>query len=688
MKKEHTHPSEHMHGKISRNEDSNHDMSQMDHSHSHGGHEGHDHMAMIADFKKRFWVTLVLSIPVIILSQMIQMFFHYSVTFPGDSIIQLVLATLIFFYGGWPFLKGMADELKGKSPGMMTLIGFAITVAYIYSAATVFGIEGTDFFWELATLIAIMLLGHWIEMKSVMKASDSLSSLVKLIPQNANKLMEDGRTETIPAADLQKGDQLLIKPGEKIPADSIIEKGTSSIDESMLTGESIPVKKGKGDQVIGGSVNTSGSLTVKVTKGSNDGYLAQIVQLVEEAQKSKSKTQVLSDKAAKLLFYVAVLSGVVTLIVWLALGYSFGESMKRMVTVLVISCPHALGLAIPLVVARSTAIAAQKGLFIRNRIGFEDARKINTMIFDKTGTLTEGKFGVTDMIPAKGVSEEELLYLAGSLESNSEHPIASGISAKVKERNIELSQPEEFDSLTGEGISGLVDGRQIKVVNPGYLDTQNINYDAEKLKTLSAEGKTVVSVIENKAYKGMIALADSIKESAKEAIGQLKNMNIDSIMLTGDNQQVAERVGKTLGINHVIAEVLPDEKANEVKKVKATKKKVGMTGDGINDAPALANADLSVAVGAGTDVAMETADVVLVNSNPKDIVSIISLSKSTYRKMIQNLWWAAGYNIIAIPLAAGVLAPLGIIMDPAVGAVLMSLSTVIVAINARSLKHD
>lgn len=655
-------------------------------SHDHSGHEGHDHGDMIQDFKKRFFVTVILAVPVIILSDMIQMFFNYSISFTGDEYVQLILSTLIFFYGGWPFLTGLVSEVKAKSPGMMTLIGFAISVAYLYSAATVFGVDGMDFFWELATLIAIMLLGHWVEMKSVMKASDSLESLVKLMPKEANKIMDNDEIKTVPVSDLKKGDLLLIKPGEKIPVDALIKKGRSTIDESMLTGESVPVEKKKDDEVIGGSINTSGSLTVEVNKTDREGYLAQVVELVKEAQESKSKTQILSDKAAKLLFYVAVLSGIVTFIVWLALGYSLGEAMTRMVTVLVISCPHALGLAIPLVVARSTAIAAKKGLFIRNRIGFEDARRIDTMVFDKTGTLTEGKFGVTDIIPNEGMTENQLLSLAATIESQSEHPIALGIVSKAKEKEIKLSEIQDFDSMTGEGIKGTIDGNEIKIVSPGFMKRKNIEYDQEMLDEFSDEGKTVVIVLKEQKYIGMIALADQIKESSKIAVRELIEMNIEPMMLTGDNKKVAERVGAEIGIERIVAEVLPDEKANELKELKAKNKRVGMTGDGINDAPALANADLGVAVGAGTDVAMETADVVLVNSNPNDVVSIITLSKATYRKMIQNLWWAAGYNIIAIPLAAGVLAPWNIVMDPAVGAVLMSLSTVIVAINARALK--
>ncbi|MBB6449816.1 Cu2+-exporting ATPase [Geomicrobium halophilum] len=690
------HDHEHHHHEHREQDDHAHHSGHGDHSghehHGHGGHSGHDHHGhgdhgdMMADFRKRFFVTVILAIPIVILSDMIQMFFNYTVAFPGDTAVELILASIVFFYGGWPFLTGLVNEIKDKSPGMMTLISLAITVAYVYSAATVFGLEGMDFFWELATLIAIMLLGHWIEMKSVMKASDSLESLVELMPQEANKLDDDNQIVSVSVSELKKGDRLLIKPGEKIPADGHILNGKSSINESMLTGESEPVEKGEGDEVIGGAINTSGSLTIEVSKTSDEGYLSQVVQLVKEAQESKSKTQMLSDRAAKLLFYVAVVAGIATFSTWMALGVDTNFAVTRMVTVLIIACPHALGLAVPLVTARSTGISAQKGLFIRNRIGFESARRIDTMIFDKTGTLTHGEFGVTEILPEDNVSEEELLRLAASLESQSEHPIAAGIVAKGKEENIDIPQPKDFDSMTGAGITGNVDGKVISIVSPGYLQREGISYDEERLSKLSETGKTVVFVLQEQTLLGAIALADTVKESAKEAVERLHQMGIDTVMLTGDNEKVAQEVAKQIGIDQVIAEVLPHEKAEMVKELKKDGKRVGMTGDGINDAPALANADLGVAVGAGTDVAMETADVVLVNSDPLDVVSIVDLSKITYRKMIQNLWWAAGYNIVAIPLAAGVLATWGFLLEPALGAVLMSLSTVIVAINAQTLK--
>ncbi|WP_066190496.1 copper-translocating P-type ATPase [Gracilibacillus timonensis] len=675
--------------------DEHHHDRQHNHHHDHGSHDDHDHGShdhqhhhehMIEDFKKRFYISIILAIPVIILSDMIQSFFNYSLSFPGDQWLSLLIATIIFFYGGWPFLSGAIDEIKQKSPGMMTLIGFAIAVAYFYSAATVFGLAGHDLFWELATLIVIMLLGHWIEMKSVSKASDSMESLVALMPNEATKIDEEGQTEVVKVGDLVKGDHLLIKPGEKIPADGIIIKGQSSVDESMLTGESVPVEKQVDEEVIGGSMNTSGSLTIEVSKTSEEGYLSQVVQLVKEAQESKSKTQMLSDRAAKWLFYIAIAAGLITFVVWLLLGYGIEEAMTRMVTVLVISCPHALGLAIPLVVARSTYLSAQKGLFIRNRIGFEDARKIDTVVYDKTGTLTKGEFAVTDILPQGNIPEETLLQKAASIESQSEHPIAAGIVDSAKERNLQITQPDRFDSITGAGITAKIGEDHLLAVSPGYVQKQRIAYDQATFNQLSEAGKTVIFVIENEQLLGMIALADQVKDSSKEAVQRLHELGIEAQMLTGDNQKVANGVAKEVGIDQVMAEVLPDQKADQIKQLKANQKKVAMTGDGINDSPALATADLGVAIGAGTDVAMETADVVLVNSNPKDVVSIIDLSRLTYRKMVQNLWWAAGYNILAIPLAAGVLAPWGIVLDPAVGAVLMSLSTVIVAFNARLLK--
>ncbi|MYL56386.1 cadmium-translocating P-type ATPase [Virgibacillus halodenitrificans] len=677
----------HHHAQYEHEENHEHKMEDNEHAeHGHHGHHGHDHGDMVNDFKKRFYISLLVTIPILILSPMIQGFIGIEWRFTFDKYVLFILATFVFFYGGWPFITGAIGELKKKNPGMMTLIGLAILVAYGYSSLTVFGWEGKDFFWELATLIDIMLLGHWIEMRSVMGASNALEELVKLMPNEAHKLDENDEAVDVPVAELKNKDRVLVKPGEKIPVDGTILDGKTAVDESMLTGESVPVEKYKNDEVIGGSVNKEGSITVQVEKTGEESYLSQVVTMVKEAQDSKSKTQDLTNRAAKWLFYLALLAGFATLFIWLALGYSFDVALERMVTVMVITCPHALGLAAPLVVAVSTSISAKQGLLIRNRTNFEGARNLNAVVFDKTGTLTKGEFGVTEIVPVEGESKADILMLAASLEAHSEHPIAAGIVAHSKDQEITLKKVADFTSITGKGIEGKVDGKQINVVSPGYIKSNGLNYDTDAFNKMSEEGKTVVFVLVDDRLVGMIALADIVRETAKEAIAALKEDGIHSIMLTGDNQKVANWVAKQLEIDEVYAEVLPDDKANQVKDIRNKGWRVAMTGDGVNDAPALATADLGIAIGAGTDVAMETADVVLVKSNPKDVVSIINLSRKTYSKMVQNLWWAAGYNIFSIPLAAGVLAPVGIVLSPAVGAVLMSLSTVIVAINAKLLK--
>ncbi|GAB4074543.1 heavy metal translocating P-type ATPase [Barrientosiimonas marina] len=656
----------------------------------HGGHDHHDHgdhhAHMVEDFKKRFWISIVVTIPILLLSPMLQSFAGVDWSFPFDQYIVFVLATFLFFYGGWPFITGGISELKEKNPGMMTLIGLAILVAYVYSSMTVFGWEGSDFFWELATLIDIMLLGHWIEMKSVMGASNALEELVKLMPNEAHKLDEDGNTTDVPTSELQQGDHVLIKPGEKIPVDGTIDEGQSAIDESMLTGESVPVEKKQDDEVIGGSINKEGSIKATVEKTGEDSYLSQVVTMVKEAQESQSRTQDLTNRAAKWLFYLALASGFITLFIWIGLGYPFDTALERMVTVMVITCPHALGLAAPLVVAVSTSISAKRGLLIRNRANFEGARQLNAVVFDKTGTLTQGEFGVTEVIANNGYEKDDVLTWAASLEQNSEHPLATGMVSSAMQQNLELKTIETFESITGKGIEGTIEDRKVNVVSPGFVQNSHMTYDQETFEQLSGEGKTVVFVLLDDELIGMVALADMVRETAKEAVSSLKRKGIETIMLTGDNQKVADWVAGQLGIDEVYAEVLPDDKANQVKTIKEKGWKVAMTGDGVNDAPALATADLGIAIGAGTDVAMESADVVLVKSNPNDVVSLMELSRKTYRKMIQNLWWAAGYNIVAIPLAAGVLAPIGIILSPAVGAVLMSLSTIVVAINAKLLK--
>ena len=651
-----------------------------------GHNNHHDHHAhMIEDFKKRFWVSLVLTIPVLLLSPMIQNWLGLSWSFTGDKYVLFGLSSVIFFYGGWPFLKGMVDELKDRSPGMMTLIAIAIVVAYGYSTAVVFGLEGKTFFWELATLIDVMLVGHWIEMRSVMGASRALEKLAELMPDEAH-LVHDDHVMDVSVSDLKKEDVILIKPGEKIPADGTIIEGDSTLNESMLTGESRPVSKREGDQVIGGSVNGKGSLKVRVSGTGEEGYLSKVINMVREAQGKKSKTQKLADRAAFWLTIVSLSVGFATLTVWLSLGKEFSFALERMVTVMVIACPHALGLAIPLVTAISTAFSAQNGLLIRNRTAFENARKIDTLVFDKTGTLTTGEFGVNRVVNlADEKDPNEVLRIASALEANSEHPIAEGIMEKVKEEKIEVPNAQDFQSITGKGVEATVEGKSVKVVSPGYLKEHGIDIPDQAQNDGS---ETIVFVLQNDTLLGVISLADQIRPESKAAIQTLQENQIKTIMLTGDNTAVAQKVSKTLGMDDFFAEVLPDQKLDKVKELQEQGAYVAMTGDGVNDAPALAQADVGVAVGSGTDVAAETADIVLVNSNPKDISNLILFGKATYKKMIQNLIWATAYNVVAIPLAAGVLYQWGIMISPAVGAAFMSLSTVIVAFNAQLLKRD
>ena len=657
---------------------------------SHNEHKGHanHHQHMIADFRKRFWISLAVSVPILFLSPLIQNFLGISsaLQFNGDKYFAFILSSFVFFYGGYPFLKGLADELKKKQPGMMTLIAVAISVAYFYSSAVVFGLEGKVFFWELATLIDIMLVGHWIEMKSVMGASKALEELAKLMPSDAHLLSEDGSVVDVPLSDLKSGDKVLVKPGEKIPADGVAVKGQSSVNESMLTGESKPVSKKEGDKVIGGGINGEGSLVIKVERTGKDSFLSQVIDLVKEAQESKSKTQDLANRAAFWLTIIAILGGAVTMFIWLAvMNQSLSFALERTVTVMVITCPHALGLAVPLVVAVSTAISASKGLLIRNRGAFEKARNLNAVIFDKTGTLTKGEFGVTDIISFdNNFSQDEILNLAASVERYSEHPIAQGIYKSAKDS----SEATEFIAVPGKGAEAIVNETKVGVFSPGYLREKNILPINEQIDKLSSQGKTVVYVLVEEKLIGSIALADIIREESKKAIAEFKKLGIKTIMLTGDNEKVAKYVADQLGLDRYIAEVLPDGKAKTVKEIQSEGFVVAMTGDGVNDAPALAQADVGVAIGAGTDVAVETADIVLVKSNPLDVLSIIKLAKATYKKMVENLIWATGYNLFAIPLAAGALYSWGILLSPAAGAALMSLSTVIVAINARRLKID
>ena len=669
------------------NTTNNHETKHDKHaSMKHDSHENH-HEMMAEDFKRRFFISLFLMVPILILSPMIQMFLSVEWRFTGDSNALFVLSTILFIYGGKPFLIGAKDELKKKSPGMMILIAFAISVSYIYSAFAVLLSVGTDFFWELATLIVIMLLGHWIEMKSVMGASKALDELLKLMPEEANLITENGESETVLVKNLKAGDNILVKPGEKVPIDGIVFDGNSEVNESMITGESVPVVKSDGDEIIGGSINGEGILKFTVSKVGDETFLSQIIKLVREAQESKSRTQRLADTAAKWLFYLAVSAGTLTFGVWISLGSELSFAMERAVTVIIISCPHALGLAIPLVTAVSTSLGAKRGLLIRDRNAFENARKINSVVFDKTGTLTKGEFGITD-IKTIDISEDELLTIAYSLESNSEHPIANGIVNESKKRNLELKEVSDFQNITGKGLEAKLDNKKIMLVSPGYMRNNEIEYDEKYYEELAQQGKTVVFVLVDYKLIGYIALTDIIRDTAEEAINTLRSMGIESIMLTGDNQKVASYVGEKLKIDTIIAEVLPQEKSAKIEELINKGKIVAMTGDGINDAPSLARANLGIAIGAGTDVAIETADIILVKSNPLDVVSIIKLSKATYRKMVQNLIWATGYNLIALPLAAGILYNQGIVISPAIGAGLMSLSTIIVAINARLLRID
>jgi len=666
------------------------DHSKMSHgSMQHGdnpkmGMEGHDHhKMMIADFRKRFYVVLALTVPVMLLSTMIQQFIGVHWQFSGSTYLLLVLSSIVYFYGGWPFLKGLVDELKAKTPGMMFLIGFAITVAYAYSVAVVFGLKGMDFFWELATLILIMLLGHWIEMKSVAGASKDLELLVQLMPSDAHMVMPE-MIHDVKTDSLKEKDIILVKPGEKVAADGIILDGESYLNESLLTGESKPVKKMKGDKVIAGSMNGNGAIQVTVSHAAKDSYLSQVVRLVDDAQKSKSKTQLLADSAAKWLTVIAIVFGIATFLYWYLTGQPLAFAIERMVTVVVICCPHALGLAVPLVVAKSTALSAKHGLLIKSRTAFENSRKITTIVFDKTGTLTVGKFEVSRIVSIhKDFSEEEILRLASALEQKSEHPIATGILQKAKDLTLKIPGTENFNAITGKGVEATVEGKKVQVVSPGYLKEFNMPLPAG---FSSNDTETVVFIIVNNALVGYIALSDKIRPESADAVKTLKENHIKSMLLTGDNNKVAKSVSDSLGMERFIAEVLPHQKLEKIKELQNKGEFVAMTGDGVNDAPALAQADVGIAVGSGSDIAAETAGIVLVNSNPKDIVSLILFGKATYKKMIQNLVWATGYNVVALPLAAGVLYKQGILLSPAAGAVLMTVSTIVVAINASMLK--
>jgi len=650
---------------------------------STGGHDEHaGHHTM--DFLKRFWLCIALTVPVLLLSHMIQLWLGMKISFPGDNYLLLALSSFIYFYGGWPFLVGMIRELKWKNPGMMTLVAVAISTAYLYSVAVVFGLRGMDFFWELATLIDIMLLGHWLEMKSQMAASRALESLVELLPAVVH-VERKGQVSDIPLKELQQDDIILVKPGEKIPADGLILDGSSNVNESMLTGESVPVRKTKDNKVIGGAVNGDGALKVQVTGTGGDSYLNKVINMVQSAQGAKSNTQNLANKVAKWLTIISISVGIITFIVWLAKGNELSFALERMVTVMVTSCPHALGVAIPLVVAISTSLSAMHGLLIRNRTAFENARKLTTIIFDKTGTLTRGSHEVQKIIPLNDqFSAEDILRYAAAVQQNSEHHIAHGVMKKLKERKLELWASTDFTYMQGMGVSGTVNGKKVIAAGPNYFRQENRQMPAIPAE-IDQSTDTVNVILIDDAPAGIITLADSIRETAAEAIADLKAMGIRSFLLTGDNEKVAAAVAGKLQMDGYLANVLPHEKQSKVKEFQDKGEIVAMTGDGVNDAPALAQADVGIAIGSGTDVAAETADIILVNSDPKDVVQMISFGRATYRKMVQNLVWAVGYNVVAIPLAAGILYP-AFMLSPAMGAVLMSLSTIVVAINAKLLR--
>lgn len=669
-----------------KDERSHHHQNHDHHSESDSSAAGFDKHAghHTSDFLKRFWITLVLSVPVLLLSHMIQQWLGFTIAFQGDKYVLLVLGSIIYFYGGMPFFKGFLGEVKAGAIGMMTLVALAITVAYVYSVAVVFGLPGMDFFWELATLIVIMLLGHWLEMRSQMAASKALQSLVELLPNDVT-VEHNGSPVKIKLEQLKNGDTVIIRPGEKVAADGLIVEGSSYLNESMLTGESIPVRKESGGKVIAGSINGDGALKIKATGVGKDSYLNKVINLVQDAQAAKSNTQNLADKVAKWLTIVAIVVGVGTFAYWYITMGDLAFALERMVTVMVTSCPHALGVAIPLVVAISTTLSATNGLLIRNRTAFETTRKLSTIIFDKTGTLTKGSHTVQKIIPlTEHYSENDLLQYAAAVQQNSEHHIAKGIMQTLSEKKLELWKSDSFRYMQGIGVTGIVNGKSVVAAGPNYFVQNNKQVPAIP-EEINQDAETVNFILIDDVPVGIVSLADTIREGAKEAIDQLRRMNIKSFLLTGDNEKVAAAVSKQLGMDGYLANVLPHHKQEKVKEFQDKGEIVAMTGDGVNDAPALAAADVGIAVGSGTDVAAETADIILVNSDPRDVVKMIDFGKKTYSKMIQNLVWAVGYNIVAIPLAAGVLYPT-FVLSPAMGAVLMSVSTIVVALNASLLK--
>ena len=655
-------------------------------------HQGHDQHAghSVEMFRDKFWWSVALTGPTLVWSPIIQQWLGFHAPrLPGSRYIPAIFGTILFFYGGMVFLRGAAREIKDELPGMMTLISLAITVAFAFSLAVTLGVPGMDLWWELSTLITIMILGHWIEMRSIFQAQGALKELAKLVPDTAVRLVGD-KTEEIPVADLREGDVILVRPGSGIPADGVVLEGTSAVNEAMITGESRPVEKKPGDKVIAGTVNASGSLHVKVTGVGERTALAGIMRLVAQAQSSRSRAQALADRAAFFLTVVAIASAVITLVAWLLVGASLAFAVERVVTVLVIACPHALGLAIPLVIAISTTLGARAGLLVRNRRGLEEARNLNVVVFDKTGTLTRGEFRVVEITPAPGLSADDALKLAASVEQDSEHTIAQGVVKSAQERGLPLSRAEQFQAIPGQGVKGVVGGRSLMIGGPALIRQLGIELSPalrDALDRASSRAQTAITLIEGRSALAVLAVADAVREESHEAVRRLHEQGIEVIMMTGDAKPVADAVAKELGIETVFAEVLPEQKASKIEEVKRTGKRVAMVGDGVNDAPALLTANVGIAIGAGTDVAVEAGDVVLVRNDPRDVPRIIALSKATYRKMIQNLWWAAGYNVVAIPLAAGVLEPWGIVLSPAVGAVLMSLSTVIVTVNAQLLRR-
>jgi Cu2+-exporting ATPase len=680
------------------NEQREHEAAPDPHGHAahtaHGGHGGHDRHAghSVEMFRSRFWVCLALTIPVLAYAEGLwELVGLEAPNLPAKTLVPFVLATLIFFYGGSVFLRSAVGELRARMPGMMTLVALGISAAYVYSAATSFFVEGEGFYWELATLVDVMLLGHWIEMRSIGRASEALEELAKLLPDTAERVRGE-RIESVPTSELAPGDLVLVRPGARVPADGEVVEGESHVDEAMLTGESRPVGKASGADVIAGSVNEEGALRVKVTAIGEETALAGIIRLVEEAQSSKSRAQDVADRAAMWLFYVAVASGTLTALGWwlLASGRSADFVVERAVTVVVIACPHALGLAVPLVVAISTSLSARGGLLVRNRLALENARDVDVVVFDKTGTLTRGELGVVG-IAADGRSEQDVLAIAAGLEANSEHALARAIVAEAERRGVKPTRVDSFEALKGRGVRGSIGGRAVHIGGPRLLESLGADGRSslrDEAARWSTEGKTVVSLVEDGEVTATFALADVIREESKEAVAQLKGMGIEVAMITGDSKDVARWVAEELGVDVHFAEVLPEQKAERVKELQARGKVVAMVGDGVNDAPALVQADVGVAIGAGTDVAIESADVILVRDDPRDVARVVELSRATYRKMIQNLAWATGYNAVALPLAAGVLAPVGVLLPPAVGALLMSVSTVVVAFNAQLLRRD